>query len=325
MIVQKCTGLMQPLHSWLQRRVRRCTFHRRGFAGHFKRKWISIGIVRRSLGGSRVTLIREDCVLAFETHPIPPRGGAGAQFRTRRLKRVPVEFPSFELQASPSALQQLMTGVCGWRVERMGSSASRVWLKTLDGAVWLMEVDRRCVRPMFEVFTLKMLSMRELHERWERWSPPALPKDIPDGFRQLLKTRPPAPAAPTRFDPWPFRSWRTEVVRRVEFMVERGEPGPTFGDKPKLETALRRRAVPPEASAFCEAAAGVLFTGDDERKLLLAVNWMPMDMLVVEGAAEINAFNSECELVRMEAYSAQRRTAGPSLPQHGVRTWDHQS
>ncbi len=259
-------------------------------------------------------------MLALETHPIPSRGSAGVQSRSGGLKRVPIEFPPVELQASPSALQQLMTGINGWHVERMGSSASNIWLRTSDGAVWLIEVDQRCVRPRFEVFTLKMLSMCELHERWERWSPPALTSDVPDGFRKLLTTRPPAPAAPIKFDPWPFRSWRTEVVRKVEFMVDGGNAGPMTGDNRETESAGRRRAVPPEATAFCEVAAGVLFTGDDDRKLLLAVNWMPMDMLVVEDAAEINALNSKCELVRMEAYSAPRRRAGPSSPAHGFRT-----
>lgn len=216
-------------------------------------------------------------------------------------KNMSVEFPPFELRASPLALQHLTSGLCGWRVERMGSSASSVWLRASDGTNWLMGVNQRDVRPMFEVFTLGMLSMGELHERWKRWEAPALPKEVPEGFRQLLTTRPPMPAAPTDFDQWPFSSWRTEVVRRAEFIVEGGDAGPTFGDNPNVQSAARPRAVPPDANAFCEVAVGVLFTSED-RKLLLAADWMPMHMLILEDAAEIDAFIADCEMVSMADY-----------------------
>lgn len=214
---------------------------------------------------------------------------------------MPFEFPPFELQASTSALRHLTSGLSGWRVERTGNSAPNVWLRTSDGAVWLIGVDQRDVRPMFEVFTLGMLRLSELHERWANWEPPVLPEGIPEGFRQLMTTRPAAPVAPTHFDSWPLRSWRTEVVRRAEFIVEGGDVGPTFGNNPNTQSAARPRAVPPSASAFCEVAAGVLFTGEG-RKLLLAVDWMPMNMLVLQDAAEISTFLADCELVSMADY-----------------------
>jgi hypothetical protein len=235
------------------------------------------------------------------------RAQTGQQSQAGGFEHVPIEFPPFDLQASPSALRQLTGDLSGWRVERMGDSVFSVWVRSSNGSVWLIAVDQRDVRPLFEVFTLGMLSMGELHEHWERWEPPALPQDVPDGFRQLLTTRPPAPVAPTEFDPWPLRSWRTEVVRRAEFIVEGADVGPTFGNNPNTQSAARPRAVPSEASAFCEVAAGVLFTGADNRRLLLAVDWMPMNM-VSEDATEINTFISDCELVSMEAY-LQRQTS----------------
>ena len=42
--------------------------------------------------------------------------------------------------------------------------------------------------------------------------------------------------------------------------------------------------------------------GSDRRRLLLAVDWMPMNMLVSQDATEIDTFISECELIGMEAY-----------------------
>ena len=234
------------------------------------------------------------------------RARAGWLNQAEGTGSMPVEFPPFELQASTSALQHLASGISGWRVERIGNSASNVWLRTSEGAIWLVGVDQRDVRPMFEVFTLFMLSMSELHERWERWQPPVLPEGVPEGFRQLLTTRPAAPVAPTDFDAWPLRSWRTEVARRAEFIVEGGDVGPTFGNNPSIQSAARPRTVPPSASAFCEVAAGVLFT-DDDRQVLLAVDWMPMNMLVLQDAAEISTFLASCDLVSMADYLHGRR------------------
>lgn len=220
------------------------------------------------------------------------------------MNRVPTAFPPFELQASPVALRRLTTGLVGWRVERQGRFVSNVWLKSDDGTVWLVGVDQRDLRPLFEVFTLAMVDMAGLQERWESWRPPVIPPgDLPEGLRELLTARPPAPVAPVEFEQWPFRSWRTEVVRRAEFIVE-GAEGPTFGNNPNTQAAARPRAVPPDAAAYCEVAAGVLFTSPDDHRLLLAVDWMPMDMIVSQEATEIDTFISECELISMEDYLA---------------------
>lgn len=234
------------------------------------------------------------------------RARAGWLNQTEGAGSMPVEFPPFELQASTSALRHLTSGLSGWRVERMGNTVPNVWLRNSDGAIWLIGVDQRDLRPMFEVFALGMLSMSELHERWERWKPLVLPQGVPEEIRQLLTTRPAAPVAPTDFEPWPLHSWRTEVVRRAEFIVEGGDVGPTIGNDPNTQSAARPAAVPPSASAFCEVAAGVLFTGEG-RRLLLAVDWMPMNMLVVRDATEISAFLADCELVSMADYVDSQR------------------
>lgn len=221
--------------------------------------------------------------------------------KPERTKSMPVEFPPFELRASTSALQQLTSGISSWRVERLGNTASNVWLRNSDGATWLLGVDQRDVQPMFEVFTLAMLSISELHARWKQWKPSVLPEGVPEWLEQLLTTRPAEPVEPTDFEPWPLRSWRTQVVRRAEFIVESGDFGPTFGNNPKSQSSARPRQVPRSASAFCEVAAGVLFTSEGH-SLLLAVDWMPMNLLVLEDAAKIRAFVADCELVSMVEY-----------------------
>ena len=116
-----------------------------------------------------------------------------------------------------------------------------------------------------------MLGMAELHERREEWQPPPLPEGIPENFRLLLTTRPPPPAAPTDFEPWPFRTWRTEVLRRAEFITEGTDAGPTFGNDPAMQAAARPGFVPGAASAWMGRASfaqaiilpEIAYTGQD--------------------------------------------------------------
>jgi hypothetical protein len=239
-------------------------------------------------------------------HAALAQGQTRQRPRREPSNRMPIEYPPFELQASIGALRQLASGIAEWRVEPLGNSVFNVWLKSADGAVWLVGVDQHDVRPMFEVFTLSMRSMAELRELWDRWRPPALPADAPEDLRRLVRTRPPPPAPPSNLEPWPFASWRTQVVRRAEFIVEGVDAGPTFGNNPNMQSAARPGAVPGDAAASCEVDAGILFTGDRDRRLLLAVDWMPMQMSVIEDAAQIEAFLAACELIGMDAYLRRR-------------------
>ena len=114
---------------------------------------------------------------------------------------------------------------------------------------------------------------------------------------------------PVDFEPWPFASWRTEVLRRAEYIDWGVEAGPILGDHPNFQSAARPGQVPAEASAWCEVAAGLLFTGDDGRRLLIAVDWSPMNLVVTEDAAPIETFLATCERVEMDDY-LQARTSG---------------
>ena len=162
---------------------------------------------------------------------------------------------------------------------------------------------------MFEVFTLGLSSLGELRDRWAHWQPPELSADAPESLRRLASTRPPPPVPPVDFEPWPFASWRTEVLRRAEYIDWGVEAGSTFGDNPNFQSAARPGQVPAEASAICEVAAGILFTGDVGRRLLIAVDWQPLNLVVTEDEASIEAFLATCERVEMNDY-LQARTSG---------------
>ena len=226
---------------------------------------------------------------------------------------MPQIFSPFEIQAGPEALRQLTAGLEGWRVERRGpqaSNASNVWLRDAGGGVWLVDVAQRDLGPMFEVFTLGLSSLAELRDRWAHWQPPVLPDGAPEPLFGLPTTRPPPPAAPVDFEPWPLASWRTEVLRRAEYIDWGVEAGPNVGDHPNFQSAARPGQVPGEAGASCEVAAGILFTGDAGRRLLIAVDWLPLNLVVTEDAAPIEAFLGQCERVEMGDYLQARTSAG---------------
>ena len=226
---------------------------------------------------------------------------------------MPHVFSPFEIQAGPEALRQLTSGLDGWRVARgdsHGSNASNIWLRDAGGSVWWVDVAGRDLGPMFEVFTLGIMSLDELRDRWAHWQPPVLAADAPEFLRLLATTRSSEPMPPADFEPWPFASWRTEVLRRAEYIDWGVEAGPNVGDNPNFQSAARPGEVPAEAGASCEVAAGILFTGDAGRRLLIAVDWLPLNMVVTEDAAPIEAFLAHCERIEMDDYLQARTSAG---------------
>lgn len=115
-------------------------------------------------------------------------------------------------------------------------------------------------------------------------------------------TRPAAPSPPVDLQPWPFQRWRTEVLRRAEFIVEHATADATFGNNPNEQSAVRPMKVPAAAFASCEVAVGVLFTGDDGKRLLMGVDWMPENMIVTRDAAKIDEYLQACDKVELAAY-----------------------
>jgi hypothetical protein len=96
--------------------------------------------------------------------------------------------------------------------------------------------------------------------------------------------------------------WRTQVLRRAEFIVEDAAVEGTFGNNPNAQSASRPDSVPVEASASCEVAAGVLFTGSDGRRLLIGVDWLPMNLVISDVATEIDAYLEPCDAVDLSVY-----------------------
>jgi hypothetical protein len=124
---------------------------------------------------------------------------------------------------------------------------------------------------------------------------------MPENFRKLFSTKPPPPQPPAEFQPWPFRSWRVEVLRRAEYIVEDVDVGPTVGEHPNFQTAARPGEVPAQAAASCEVAVGLLFTGQGGR-LLIGVGWGPGYLVVTQERAEVEEYLVACQVLPAAEY-----------------------
>ena len=165
-----------------------------------------------------------------------------------------------------------------------------------------MSVHQRDVLPMFEVFTLGIHTIEEMEAQLEAWKSPFQSDEIPESMRALLLAKPKMPKPPATFEVWPFESWRTQALRRAEFIVENVSESRAIGNNPNAQSAAKPMAVPPEAAASCVVSVGILFTGAKGERLLIGVDWMPFNMLVTQDATLIGAYLDSCELIDLSTY-----------------------
>lgn len=212
-------------------------------------------------------------------------------------------YPPAELDAESGALAALGQGLTGIAIQAYGDRIHAVWLHSSGGDALSIGVSQRDLEFKFEVFPLSVLSLAGLRDRVAAWPGAPLPDDVPEPFRTLLSTPPAAPEAPAQFDPWPFDDWEVEVLRGTDYIVDIGPGGDaTFGDSPNLQTTARPGHVPPEATAACEVAEGLLFTGKTGECLLIAADVMPFDLLVTQDPGVIDTRILHCERVALADY-----------------------
>jgi len=96
-----------------------------------------------------------------------------------------------------------------------------------------------------------------------------------------------------------------EALRRAEYIIDNVDPGPTFGNNPSMQAPSRPGHVPPEASAYCEVAVGLLFTHGNSKQLLVGVDWMPFNMIVTDDVHEIDEYLHPCERVPLKDYASR--------------------
>ncbi len=210
-----------------------------------------------------------------------------------------------ELEVDRATLGAMAGSLTSFAVEKIGRNASFVWLRDTQGRTYGIGVASRDLQFKFEVFTLAIETFEAIRRRLDAWRPPSLPADFPPELRRALSTRPSALALPETFERWPLTSWRTDVLCRVEFIIEGVQVGPTFGGNPNAQSAAPPGQVPSGASASCEVAVGLLFTNRNGGRFLIGVDWMPGDMVVTQVAAEIDDYVSSCDRVSLKEYASR--------------------
>lgn len=222
-----------------------------------------------------------------------PFFGAKAGNRASKEQKV---YPPIALHLDDAAVRMLSNGLRGMVVERSHRAIAGVWLQDDKGAVWSAMATGATPQRMFEIWSLTVEKLESLQTRMANWTPPQLPEGIPESIRKLLSATPAVPTQPSQFEPWPFDRWECGVARRVEFIVADVDVGPTFGNEPNIQSVTKPGSVPREASAVCEAVAGLLFTSNDGRRLLCAVDPKPGDLVWTQDAGEIDAYLASCEV-----------------------------
>ncbi|WP_133116207.1 hypothetical protein [Mesorhizobium wenxiniae] len=184
-------------------------------------------------------------------------------------------YPPFELQVSLSNLAELSKGLTSFAVSPLGNPT---WLKSEDGA-WAISVDQKDLEHKFEVFTLRI-------------------EEAGSNLHFPIPT-------PSEFRPWPFIERRAHVLRRAEYIFKPEDPAPTIGINPLYQDAARPGAVPLIALSSCVVAAGLLFAGADQKRLLICVDWMPFNIVVTDEPAEIDDFIKSCVSTSLDDYALQ--------------------
>ena len=231
-----------------------------------------------------------------------------ATAKVRKAGKVLRQFPPFEFQTSAETLRAIGSELNGYALEPMDKSVSTVWLRGVGYQTWAVSAIGRDLEFMFEVFALGIEPLGTMLARWHEWRPPAVPKNAPPLFEHLLTTRPAEPKAPQDFTPWPFSSWRTDVLRRTEIIVGDADVGPTFGDNPHAQGAVPPGQIPEDASAACDVAVGLIFSGNEAGRLLIAVAWTPLRLTVTSSDTEIDLYLQTCETVSLSDYTERLRT-----------------
>jgi hypothetical protein len=214
--------------------------------------------------------------------------------------------PPFELQGSRISFTSLLDEIASFSVSPTEQATMPVWLKTRSGDVLYMGVESRDLLPRFEVFTLSLASLDELKAKIRHWQPPEGLEGIPEPMRTIMTTCPKVPKPPEVYQDWPFETWRTQVLRRAEFIVEDVSVDGAVGENPNMQSGARPQSVPSAASASSEVTVGILFSGDDGQRLLFGVDWMPFNMVIADDEATIDAYLELCDTEDMRDHLDRR-------------------
>jgi hypothetical protein len=222
------------------------------------------------------------------------------------MEHVPVE-----LRASPEALLALTQGVTAYRVEHLpggGGDVRAVWFHA--DQLYLVTVDILGPADMFEVFTLAVNTPAEMLAIRRAYTPPM------ERTRAKMRAagivippmEPPVEPAPTgELEEWPYRSWRLDVLKRMEFTVTPEHLPETPEAVQDYFGSLPAGAAPDGSENTCLTAIGLLFTSDDGGRFLVVADGMPGWMRVTDEEDAVQSYLRQCIAVPAAEYAATLR------------------
>jgi hypothetical protein len=218
-----------------------------------------------------------------------------------------MEHEPVELRASPDALRALTGAITRYRVEQVpgfGEDVSAVWIDA--GQLYLVSVDIMGLAFKFEVCTLRVQTPAEalataeanrpaMEQAWAEMRAAGVPIPV------FALPAEPSPAGP--LEDWPFRSWRFDILRRKEFIIDPVHLPDDPGDRQRYFENLGQGQAPQHSEHSCTATIGLLFTSDDGRRLLIVSDGMPGFMRVTDEEDVTQAYLRTCEVVPAPEYA----------------------
>jgi hypothetical protein len=212
-----------------------------------------------------------------------------------------------ELRATPDALLSLARSITHYRLEQDPhgqGDVGAVWFQT--DQLYLLNVDTLDLAFKFEVFRLGlqtpadwMIQMQANLPRFQKTLAELFELGLPDfPFEVPVEPRPTG-----ELQGWPFRSWRLEIMKRMEFAIA---PEYLPGNAEEADEYLRslpRATAPPGSENSCLTAMGLLFTSlDDGRRILITADGMPGLMRVTDDEDVVQSHLQQCICVPVEEY-----------------------
>lgn len=196
-----------------------------------------------------------------------------------------------DLEGFARSLTEISVLFNDYNPDRVGPRADLVWFKGARGTIWSVVVDDRYCEFQFEVFSL---CIENVSASWEinkiKW-----PKYV-------------TPLPEINFQRMPFDVGIIHVLQRGEFILS--DPGlqGAVGENPVWKSGSDPDNLPKEAEATCIVSVGLLLTGEDGSRLLVAADWFPLNLIVTQDDASIEEFTSQCTAVEISEYTKTLRS-----------------
>jgi hypothetical protein len=220
-----------------------------------------------------------------------------------------VEHEPVELRASPEALLALAGGITAFRVEELAGGrgdVSAVWFQA--DQLYLVTVDILGLAFKFEVFTLAVKTPAEMLAIMQA-NAPQLEKtsaELRAAGLPIPPMGPPVEPAPAgQLQQWPFRSWRLDVLKRMDFIVGPEHLPETADAVQEYFHSLPAGVAPDGSEHTCLTAIGLLFTSDDGRRFLVVADGMPGWMRVSDEEEAAQSYLRQCIVVPATEYVAK--------------------